>query len=375
MMVSLSPFLGALLAVLVAQGSSKPDSDFRWGYSKGQIQAAMSTMRSHYGSNYQDQISTLCQSLLQSNGTQGSTGANPGSDQSDESSKGNDDLADLLDTRSAEGDGLERRARKQAATRHANARNKGKPHLKGSKAAKTKGATAAHDAALATAKTSKAKNSGGVAAKASTFVALDDGSATTTPGTTSGSNNTTSLGADGDAPGNGTPGPDSNTPASTTTPDSGTTTPGTGDTTPASDTPGTTTPGPGDSGANAGTGTPGSGSGAEVTPPPFVLPPFLRHMDQGIIQQVCRIMVDSSQPGSWTPKTGDDDEDDDDKPGRPWDRWHGLKHGPGPDGNATTNGTGWGHDRKPWTMPTATVTVTVTQTATVTVTVDAAPTV
>ncbi|KAI3482085.1 hypothetical protein L1887_55216 [Cichorium endivia] len=116
-------------------GLLKPDSDFRWGYSKGQIQAAMSTMRSHYGSNYQNQISTLCQSLLQSNGTQGSTGANPGSDQSDESSKGNDDLADLLDTRSAEGDGLERRARKQAATRHANARNKGKPHLKGSKAA------------------------------------------------------------------------------------------------------------------------------------------------------------------------------------------------------------------------------------------------
>lgn len=374
MMVSLSPFLGTLLAVLVARASSTPDSDFRWGYSKGQIQAAMSTMRSHYGGNYQSQISTLCQSLLQSNGTQGSTEPSPGSDRSDEPSKGNDDLDDLLETGSAQGDGLGRRARKQAATRHANARNKGKPHLKSSKAAaaKMKGASAAHNAALATAKTVKANQSGGVAAKASTFVALDDGSATTTPGTTSGSNNTISSGANSDAPNNGAPGSDTNTPASTTTPGSGTTTPGTGSTTPASDTPVTTTPGTDDSGTTPGTGTPGSGSGAGVTPPPFDLPPFLRHLDQGIIRQVCRIMLDSSQPGSWTPKTGDED---DDKPGRPWDHWRGLKHGPGPDGNATTNGTGWGHDRKPWTMPTATVTVTVTATATVTVTADAAPTV
>ncbi|SNX86860.1 uncharacterized protein MEPE_05569 [Melanopsichium pennsylvanicum] len=77
MMLSTRPLLLCLLvATLVMQISALPDSvapdafEHRHGISKGQLRSTISTIRSHYGKDYGAQITALCNNLWQPNVTQ-----------------------------------------------------------------------------------------------------------------------------------------------------------------------------------------------------------------------------------------------------------------------------------------------------------------
>lgn len=76
MLSSTKPFLICLLfALLAVQGSALPSTDVsgaleqRHQGRKGELQAAMSKIRSHYGRDYQVQLTSLCNNLKQTNAT------------------------------------------------------------------------------------------------------------------------------------------------------------------------------------------------------------------------------------------------------------------------------------------------------------------
>ena len=432
MLLSTRPFLFSLLvAVLALQSSALPDaeahgSEHRHAASKGQMQAAISTIRSHYGKDYGAQIMTFCNNLLQSNETQptpnddstssplpgtqpgagvgspgnsadptaGSQGQSaPGSSTSD---NGDPSLPPVNPPATATGgqseDGSpgigegtapmpgpeteqpafmggptgpgalsERSLRSNRSKSRGDRRAKAKTQYgKGRKLAGGHGHHKVSQPGIAVAKAAAGGALFGGAAGSLTGLVADTESvptpvtppnAMTLPGAVTPPNVVGAAAGAGDGS------------IITPTAGDGTTSQGSNNA--------TSTISNGPSGPTS--SDPGS-SANNQTLPEFVLPPFLRHVDQSILKQVCQLVVNSTLPGwtqpTWTQPTWTQPTPYTDAPRPTW--WTPVV-GNGIPTHVNGNGHGTWPSGTPWWLPTVTVTVTETVTVTATPTASATP--